>query len=117
MTHIDLLNYIINVQNIEKDAVITIDNEYYTVEIPTAMKRNEEIKTSEAYSTESKNGCIMVSNYGDMYSEALQKLYYSEDATPRENKIADEMKREIIDIYGYYLQAAYEFKKIIRDIR
>ncbi len=98
-----------------EDDVVTVDNECYTVKLPADMKKDEKITDCDTYKVEGVGGMVMI--YPEDYlGNSLPKLYFSEDATPRENKIMAEYKQKIIDEYGFYPQSSYEIKKIVKDV-
>ena len=98
-----------------EDDVVTIDNKHYTVKLPADMKKDQKITDRDTYKVEGVGGMVMI--YPEDYlGNSLSKLYYSEDATPRENEIMAEYKQEIIDEYGFYPQSSYEIKKIVKDV-
>ena len=100
----------------ENDKVSTVDNGYYTLKIPSDMKKNEEITSSEAYNSENKNCFVMIHNYGDIYGEALENLFYNEESNEKVQKAMSKLKQEIIDVYGFYPQSYCELKKLVRNI-
>ena len=98
-----------------EDDVVTIDNKHYTVKLPADMKKDEKITDCDTYKVEGVGGMVMI--YPEDYlGNSLPKLYFSEDATPRENEIMAEYKQKIIDEYGFYPQSSYEIKKIVKDV-
>lgn len=96
----------------EDEQLITIEKDFYTIQVPAYLQKREDAKLNESYMNQEKLTSFIINTTYVDYADSL----FADGETESEKKYKERLRSRVAEKYGFVPQSEYEYYKLMRLI-